>query len=125
MLKYWSPLNALRSFGTVVRLDGSHKATEELHLTQSTINQQIRNLEGYFEQSLFFRDGREVSLTDAGLDLLSTIQSLLQQLVAGVRRLSQYRKPNQLVVNITPAFARHRLVPHLGDFHRRRLQMNP
>ncbi|MBN0105973.1 LysR family transcriptional regulator, partial [Pseudomonas aeruginosa] len=31
----------------------------------------------------------------------------------------QYRKPNQLVVNTTPASARHWLVPHLGDFHRR------
>ncbi|MEZ1441328.1 LysR substrate-binding domain-containing protein, partial [Pseudomonas shirazica] len=63
-------------------------------------------------------------LTDAGFDLLSTTQSLLQQLAAGVRRLDQYRKPNQLVVNTTPAFARHWLVPHLGDFHRRHPQVD-
>ncbi|MEN1608819.1 LysR substrate-binding domain-containing protein [Pseudomonas aeruginosa] len=124
MLKHWPPLNALRGFEAAARLGSFHKAAEELHLTQSAISQQIRSLEGYLEQPLFFRNGRKVSLTDAGFDLLSTTQSLLQQLAAGVRRLDQYRKPKQLVVNTTPAFARHWLVPHLGDFHRRHPQVD-
>lgn len=60
-----------------------------------------------------------MSLTDAGHDLLSTTQSLLQHLAVGIRRLDQYRKPNQLVVNTSPAFARHWLLPRLADFHQR------
>jgi LysR family glycine cleavage system transcriptional activator len=36
----------------------------------------------------------------------------------GIRRLGQYQKPNQLVLNTTPAFARHWLLPRLGDFRR-------
>lgn len=119
MLKHWPPLNTLRGFEAAARLGSFHKAAEELHLTQSAISQQIRSLENYLEQPLFFREGRSVSLTDAGHDLLSTTQVMLQQLTVGIRRLEQYRKPNQLVVNTTPAFARHWLVPHLGDFHRR------
>ncbi|HBX56206.1 LysR substrate-binding domain-containing protein [Pseudomonas sp. UBA2684] len=118
MLKHWPPLNALRGFEAAARLGSFHRAAEELHLTQSAISQQIRSLEGFLEQPLFFRNGRSVSLTDAGHDLLSTTQSLLQQLAVGIRRLEQYRKPNQLVVNTTPAFARHWLVPRLGEFHR-------
>lgn len=118
MLKHWPPLNALRGFEAAARLGSFHKAAEELHLTQSAISQQIRSLEGFLEQPLFFRSGRSVSLTDAGHDLLSTTQSLLQQLAVGIRRLEQYRKPNQLVVNTTPAFARHWLVPRLDEFHR-------
>lgn len=118
MLKHWPPLNALRGFEAAARLGSFHKAAEELHLTQSAISQQIRSLEGFLEQPLFHRSGRSVSLTDAGHDLLSTTQSLLQQLAVGIRRLEQYRKPNQLVVNTTPAFARHWLVPRLGEFHR-------
>lgn len=118
MLKHWPPLNALRGFEAAARLGSFHKAAEELHLTQSAISQQIRSLESFLEQPLFFRSGRSVALTDAGHDLLSTTQSLLQQLAVGIRRLEQYRKPNQLVVNTTPAFARHWLVPRLGDFHR-------
>lgn len=119
MLKRWPPLNALRGFEAAARLGSFHKAAEELHLTQSAISQQIRGLEGFLEQALFFRNGRSVTLTDAGADLLSTTQSLLQQLAVGIRRLDQYRKPNQLVLNTTPAFARHWLLPRLADFHQR------
>ncbi|MEN0106832.1 MAG: LysR substrate-binding domain-containing protein [Pseudomonas sp.] len=119
MLKHWPPLNALRGFEAAARLGSFHKAAEELHLTQSAISQQIRSLESFLEQPLFFRSGRSVALTDAGHDLLSTTQSLLQQLAVGIRRLEQYRKPNQLVVNTTPAFARHWLLPRLGDFRQR------
>ncbi|WP_397452626.1 LysR substrate-binding domain-containing protein [Pseudomonas sp. NA-150] len=118
MLKHWPPLNALRGFEAAARLGSFHKAAEELHLTQSAISQQIRSLETFLEQPLFFRNGRSVSLTDAGHDLRSTTQSMLQQLAVGIRRLEQYRKPNQLVVNTTPAFARHWLLPRLGEFHR-------
>lgn len=116
MLKHWPPLNALRGFEAAARLGSFHKAAEALNLTQSAISQQIRSLESYLEQPLFHRNGRSVSLTDAGHDLLSTTQALLQQLAVGIRRLDQYRKPNQLVVNTTPAFARHWLLPRLGDF---------
>ena len=118
MLKHWPPLNALRGFEAAARLGSFHKAAEELHLTQSAISQQIRSLETFLEQPLFYRSGRSVSLTDAGHDLHSTTQAMLQQLSVGIRRLDQYRKPNQLVVNTTPAFARHWLLPRLGDFHR-------
>lgn len=124
MLKHWPPLNALRGFEAAARLGSFHKAAEELHLTQSAISQQIRSLESYLEQPLFFRQGRSVALTDAGFDLLSTTQALLQQLAVGIRRLEQYRKPNQLVVNTTPAFARHWLVPHLADFHQHHPQID-
>lgn len=118
MLKHWPPLGTLRGFEAAARLGSFHKAAEELHLTQSAISQQIRSLEAYLEQPLFFRSGRSVSLTDAGHDFLSTTQSLLQQLAVGVRRLGQYRKPNQLVLNTTPTFARHWLLPRLEDFRR-------
>jgi len=124
MLKHWPPLNALRGFEAAARLGSFHKAAEELHLTQSAISQQIRSLESFVEQPLFYRSGRKVALTDAGADLLSTTQSMLQQLAVGIRRLDQYRKPNQLVVNTTPAFARHWLLPRLGDFHARHPQID-
>ncbi|WP_330212156.1 LysR substrate-binding domain-containing protein [Pseudomonas sp. Z18(2022)] len=118
MLNHWPPLGTLRGFEAAARLGSFHKAAEELHLTQSAISQQIRSLEAYLEQPLFFRSGRSVSLTDAGHDFLSTTQALLQQLAVGVRRLGQYRKPNQLVLNTTPTFARHWLLPRLEDFRR-------
>ncbi|WP_273876679.1 LysR substrate-binding domain-containing protein, partial [Serratia marcescens] len=41
-----------------------------------------------------------------------------------IRRLDQYRKPNQLIVNTTPAFARHWLTPRLGEFNQRHPQID-
>ncbi|AUZ20221.1 LysR family transcriptional regulator [Achromobacter xylosoxidans] len=119
MLKQWPPLNVLRGFEAAARLGSFHKAADELHLTQSAISQQIRSLETYLEQPLFLRQGRSVTLTDAGADLLGTTQAMLLQLATGIRRLDQYRKPNQLIVNTSPAFARHWLVPRLQAFHER------
>lgn len=40
---------------------------------------------------------------------------MLQQLSVGIRRLGQYQKPNQRVLNTTPAFALHWL-PRLAEF---------
>jgi LysR family glycine cleavage system transcriptional activator len=118
MLKHWPPLNYLRGFEAAARLGSFHKAANELHVTQSAVSQQIRSLENYLGQPLFDRHGRSISLTDAGHDLLSTTQALLSRLAAGIRRLDQYRKPNQLVINTPPAFARHWLVSRLADFRR-------
>ena len=124
MLNHWPPLGTLRGFEAAARLGSFHKAAEELSLTQSAISQQIRSLEAYLEQPLFFRSGRSVSLTDAGHDLLSTTQAMLQQLAVGIRRLGQYQKPNQLVLNTTPAFARHWLLPRLADFRQQHPQVD-
>ncbi len=116
MLKRLPPLNSLRGFEAAARLGSFHKAAAELNLTQSAISQQIRGLETSLGQSLFFRNGRSISLSDAGRDLLSTTRTVMQQLAAGIRRLDQYAKPNQLIVNTTPAFARHWLLPRLAAF---------
>jgi LysR family transcriptional regulator, glycine cleavage system transcriptional activator len=124
MLKHWPPLSSLRGFEAAARLGSFHKAADELSLTQSAISQQIRSLEAYLEQPLFYRSGRSVSLTDAGHDLLSTTQAMLQQLAVGIRRLGQYQKPNQLVLNTTPAFARHWLLPRLGELRREHPQID-
>jgi LysR family glycine cleavage system transcriptional activator len=118
MFKHWPPLNVLRGFEAAARLGSFHQAAQELHLTQSAISQQIRSLEELLGQPLFHRQGRSVVLTDAGQDLLETIQSVLLQLAVGIQRLEQYRKPNQLVLNTSTAIARHWLLPRLGEFHR-------
>ena len=118
VFKQWPPLNVLRGFEAAARLGSFHQAAQALHLTQSAISQQIRSLEELLGQPLFHRQGRSVTLTDAGQDLLETTQSVLLQLAMGIQRLEQYRKPNQLVLNTSTAIARQWLLPRLGEFHR-------
>lgn len=46
------------------------QAGQRLHMTQPSVSQHIQALEAYFEQHLFFRNGRSLELTEAGMALL-------------------------------------------------------
>ncbi|EKT4460496.1 MULTISPECIES: LysR substrate-binding domain-containing protein [Pseudomonas] len=48
--------------------------------------------------------------------MLNSTQGLLQQIALGINRLDQYRKPNQLIINTTAAFAKYWLLPKLPKF---------
>lgn len=49
------PLNALRYFEAAARRKSFTLAADELHITQSAVSQQIRNLEGFIGAALFKR----------------------------------------------------------------------
>ncbi len=83
----------LRGFEAAARLGSFHQAAQALHLTQSAISQQIRSLEELLGQPLFHRQGRSVTLTDAGQDLLETTQSVLLQLAMGSSGWSSTASP--------------------------------
>ena len=66
MSKTLPPFKYLVTFDAAARLGSFSKASEELSLTQSAISQQLLKLEEILGQSLFFRNGKGVSLTAAG-----------------------------------------------------------
>lgn len=43
------PLHLLRAFSTVARFGGVSRAAEALHLTQSAVSKQIKDLEAWVE----------------------------------------------------------------------------
>lgn len=55
-------------------------AAEELHLTQSAVSRQIRQLEEQLGTALFHRVRQRVVLTDAGRIYAADVQAVLQQL---------------------------------------------
>ena len=112
----WPPLNLIRGFEAAGRLQSFSKAAEELDMTQSAISHQIRTLETFLGQPLFKRIHRRVVLTDAGHDLLLTVQDSLYILGEGLKRLDQFKKPNQIVVSTSNGFASKWLVPRLPKF---------
>ena len=49
------PLHLLRAFSTVARFGGVSRAAEALHLTQSAVSKQIKDLETWVAVPLFER----------------------------------------------------------------------
>lgn len=107
----------LRSFESAARHDSFTQAAEELHLTQSAVSRQVKELEEMIGTTLFRRVGRRVVLTEAGrrfaadlaIDLENLKQSVVRAIAAGERNLS-FR------VGILPTFASRWLIPRLPTF---------
>ncbi|MBL8708389.1 MAG: LysR family transcriptional regulator [Rhodospirillaceae bacterium] len=106
-------MRALQAFAAAARLQSFSRAGEELGMTQSAISHQIRMLEELLRQPLFNRLHRNAVLTDAGRDLEVTLAECFERLELGLKRLEQYRKPNQVIVYTRPDFASNWLIPRL------------
>jgi LysR family transcriptional activator of nhaA len=79
----------LRYFWAVAREGGLRKAAEKLHVSQPTISAQIAALEDTLGEKLFWRTGRQLTLTDTGREVLSyaeEIFSLGQDLMSSVKQ---------------------------------------
>lgn len=80
----------LRHLRYFIALAGSlnfTRAAERVHVTQSTLSHQIRQLEEELGQRLFDRVGRRVSLTEAGDAFLGYAGRALQEIDQGVGEL--------------------------------------
>ena len=75
-IRHLRSLQAIQAHGSLGR------AAEHLHLTQSALSHQIKALENYYETPLFLRSTKPLSLTPAGLKLLSLAQKVLPEVEA-------------------------------------------
>jgi DNA-binding transcriptional LysR family regulator len=73
-------LFALRLFARVARSGSFSAGGRELNIPQSTASRTIATLEREIGAALFVRTTRAVTLTDAGLDFLARIESVLAEL---------------------------------------------
>ncbi|WP_018099432.1 LysR substrate-binding domain-containing protein [Sinorhizobium meliloti] len=107
----------LRSFECAARHESFTLAAEELHITQSAVSKQVKELEETIGVTMFRRVGRRVTLTEAGrrfatdlaVDLENLKQSVARAITAGERNAT-------LRVGILPTFASRWLIPRLGTF---------
>jgi LysR family nitrogen assimilation transcriptional regulator len=70
----------LRYFLKTAETGSMTRAAERLGITQPALSRQIRQLEAELRSDLFYRHGRGVSLTAAGLKLQAVAASVLDQL---------------------------------------------
>jgi len=113
------PLSALRAFEAAARLGSFKAASEELAVTPTAVSHQIRALEEQTGLTLFERQVRKVSLTDAGTQLYPVLRDGFDAFEAALDRLTQARSRATVCISATSAFTVKWLVPRMADFQAR------
>lgn len=80
-------LRHIRYFEAIAETLNFTRAAERLHITQSTLSHQIRNLEEELGVALFDRRGKRIALTEAGAKLRSYMLPALGQIDRGIQAL--------------------------------------
>lgn len=117
------PLKALPVFEAVARLRSFSQAAEELAITQSAVSHQIKQLETYLGERLFWRSGRSVTLTDEGRQYAEVVGSALLDIERASEKLLG-EEASRLRLSVFSSFAVRWLVPRLPELQRRHPQMD-
>jgi LysR family transcriptional activator of nhaA len=91
----WLNYHHLRHFWMIARHRSMTKAAAKLKISQSTLSEQLAELEDWLGQPLFDRRGRELHLTDAGrvaLEYAETIYTTGHELMTRFRQSDQNRQ---------------------------------
>ncbi|MCX7347444.1 MAG: transcriptional regulator GcvA [Alphaproteobacteria bacterium] len=119
MRRQLPPLNALRAFEAAARHLSISRAAGELNVTPAAISHQIRLLEDHIGLPVFMRNGRGLSLTDAGAAGLRDLREGFARLSAAMDAIDSLGEAGVLSVSVAPSFAAKWLLPRLDSFQTR------
>ncbi|AXK38977.1 LysR family transcriptional regulator [Crenobacter cavernae] len=108
----------LKSFVAVVESGSFTRAGERVHLSQSTVSQQLRRLEEQLGCQLVDRGGRYVVATDDGERLLGYARRLLGLMDEAVEQLREGHAEGEVRIGVPEDFASDALTPALAAFAR-------
>lgn len=107
----------LLAFEAAARHHSVSRAAAELHLTQSAVSRQIRQLEDQLGTALFHRVRQRVVLTDAGRVYAADLQGVLQQLSAITQKAMAFSSADGLLnLAVLPTLGTRWLIPRLPRF---------
>jgi LysR family glycine cleavage system transcriptional activator len=106
------PTATLRAFEVATRHATFTSASEELHVTQSAVSHQLKNLEEIWGLQLFQR-GKSLSLTPAGAALAPIVREFIMNLETTLADLREQKGRIRLKVSTTYSFALKWLLPRL------------
>lgn len=109
-------LDLLKGFEAAARLLSFTQAGDELHLTQSAVSRQIKELEAQLGVALFERRHRALALTEAGRTLFPAAAQVLAAMRAATDRLRALSARRAIAVTTTNSFAALWLIPRLARF---------
>lgn len=111
-----SVLTWLRAFDTTVRHSSFTRAAEELHLTQGSISQQVKQLEMALGLALFHRDRGVLRLTAEGEALHAQIGDAFSTLRNVAEQFGSSTSARPVKLSCSPGFAVHWLTPRMKGF---------
>ena len=123
-MSHLPPLNALKCFEAAARSGSFSKAAEELHVTQSAVSHQIRQLEEWFGFQLFERLGRHTAPTPRAVELARSLADAFGIVATACRRASQAEGKPLLVIASIPSIATIWLIPRLPRFLHQHPEIN-
>lgn len=108
------PLNSLRAFAAVHETGSVGAAANALSVTHGAVSQHLRSLEDRLQCTLFARSGKRLVMAPDAADLAESLLGHLKAIAGDVERFR--RDETVLNITVTPHFAQHWLLPHLGEF---------
>jgi LysR family cyn operon transcriptional activator len=95
------------------------KAAEQLGISQPTLSQQIRVLEGELNMPLFDRIGKKIALTEAGALLKAYASRMIQDEQNAKNAINELRSDSRgtIRLGLLPSDLDYRLTPLLVQFH--------
>ena len=90
--------NLLKQFVTFFRVGTLSEASEELHISQSTLTRSMQKLESIFEVPLFTRTKNSISLNETGLLAAQDAEMLLHQIEQMLRRARDFDRLNRTIL---------------------------
>lgn len=112
------PLNAVRAFAAAARHASFTLAAAELGVTHGAVSRQVKQLEEHLGVALFVRGVRQITLTQAGRELLAGVVPALERITASAAAVARARPAQTLRINVRPSFAVRWLIPQLPRFLR-------
>ncbi len=93
-------LNLYRTFYVVGKSETLTKAAQKLHITQSSVSQQIKDLEDILNVQLFHRNPKGIELTNTGKLFLEYIENGLSTLNLGEKMLIDSQDLDNVSISI-------------------------
>ncbi|MFF3066718.1 transcriptional regulator CynR [Kitasatospora sp. NPDC057936] len=114
-------LRHLRYLLAVAEHGNFTRAAEELHISQPTLSQQVKQLERTLGTQLLDRTGRTVRLTDAGEAYAHHARGALRDLAAAERAVHDVQdlSRGRLRLAVTPTFTAYLVGPLVAELHTR------
>ena len=118
MFRKLPPLKSLIAFSAASRNQSFSSAAKELYITQSAVSHQIKNLEEFLGQKLFYREGKVLKLSTEGEVYAQKVNQSIEQLISATQELIG-QHDNVLQFGVSSTFAIHRITPELSGLNQR------